>query len=74
MLDFDLAEIYRYSVKAFNQQAKNNIEKFNSDFMFQLNEAEFSAGSTEMDFSVNFSYGSVDQNVTSLTNYVRCVR
>lgn len=37
-------------------------------------EAEFSAGSTKMAFSVNFSYGSVDQNVTSLTNYVRCVR
>ena len=42
MLDFDLAEIYGYSVKAFNQQVKNNIEKFDSDFMFQLNENEFS--------------------------------
>ena len=42
MLDFDLAEIYGYSVKAFNQQVKNNIEKFDSDFMFQLNETEFS--------------------------------
>ena len=37
MLDFDLAEIYGYSVKAFNQQVKNNIEKFDEDFMFQLN-------------------------------------
>lgn len=42
MLDFDLAEIYGYSVKAFNQQVKNNIEKFDNDFMFQLNETEFS--------------------------------
>ena len=25
MLDFDLAEIYGYSVKAFNQQVNNNI-------------------------------------------------
>ena len=40
MLDFDLAEIYGYSVKAFNQQVKNNIEKFDSDFLFQLNESE----------------------------------
>ena len=32
MLDFDLAEIYGYSVKAFNQQVKNNIEKFDEDF------------------------------------------
>ena len=36
MLDFDLAEIYGYSVKAFNQQVKNNIEKFDEDFRFQL--------------------------------------
>ncbi len=40
MLDFDLAEIYGYSVKAFNQQVKNNIEKFDDDFLFQLNESE----------------------------------
>ena len=25
MLDFDLAEIYGYTTKAFNQQVKNNI-------------------------------------------------
>ena len=36
MLDFDLAETYGYSVKAFNQQVKNNIEKFDEDFRFQL--------------------------------------
>ena len=32
MLDADLAEIYGYSTKAFNQQVKNNIEKFDGDF------------------------------------------
>lgn len=36
MLDFDLAEIYGYSVKAFNQQVKNNIDKFDNDFRFQM--------------------------------------
>ena len=36
MLDFDLARIYGYSTKAFNQQVRNNIEKFDDDFMFQL--------------------------------------
>lgn len=41
MLDFDLAEIYGYSTKAFNQQVKNNIEKFDDDFMFQLSKQEF---------------------------------
>ena len=40
MLDFDLARIYGYTTKAFNQQVKNNIEKFPEDFMFQLNEVE----------------------------------
>ena len=40
MLDVDLAEIYGYSTRAFNQQVKNNIEKFDNDFMFQLNKSE----------------------------------
>ena len=40
MLDKDLAEIYGYSVKAFNQQVKNNIEKFAEDFRFQLTNEE----------------------------------
>ena len=43
MLDFDLAEIYGYSVKAFNQQVKNNIEKFDDDFRFQLTKDEYHA-------------------------------
>ena len=40
MLDFELAEIYGYSTKAFNQQVKNNIEKFDDDFRFQLTHEE----------------------------------
>ena len=40
MIDSDLAEIYGYSTKAFNQQVKNNIEKFDEDFMFQLTDEE----------------------------------
>ena len=38
MLDFDLAEIYGFSVSAFNQQVKRNISRFDEDFMFRLNE------------------------------------
>lgn len=41
MLDSDLSEIYGYSTKAFNQQVKNNIEKFDEDFMFQLTKEEY---------------------------------
>ena len=42
MLDADLAEIYGYSTGAFNQQVKNNIEKFDDDFRFQITQTEFS--------------------------------
>ena len=41
MLDFDLAKIYGYETKNFNRQVKNNIERFDSDFMFQLSDVEF---------------------------------
>ncbi len=36
MLDFDLAAIYGYTTKRFNEQVKNNIEKFDDDFKFQV--------------------------------------
>ena len=41
MLDADLAEIYGYSTKDFNRQIKNNIDRFDDDFMFKLTEQEF---------------------------------
>ena len=41
MLDSDLAEIYGYTTKAFNKQVKNNIDRFDEDFMFQLSEDEY---------------------------------
>lgn len=40
MLDIDLAEIYGYETKRFNEQVKNNIERFDDDFRFQLTDAE----------------------------------
>ncbi len=33
MLDYELAEIYGYTTTRFNEQVKNNIEKFDDDFM-----------------------------------------
>ena len=41
MLDFELAEIYGYTTTRFNEQVKNNSEKFDDDFMFQLSKSEF---------------------------------
>ena len=40
MLDFDLARIYGYETRTFNQQIKNNINKFPEDFMFQISKDE----------------------------------
>lgn len=40
MLDFELAEIYGYTTKAFNQQVKNNKERFEEDFRFKLTREE----------------------------------
>ena len=40
MIDRDLASIYGYTTKAFNQQVKNNIDRFDEDFRFQLNDEE----------------------------------
>ena len=41
MLDSDLAAIYGYTTTTFNQQVKNNKEKFEEDFMFILTADEF---------------------------------
>ena len=40
MLDYDLAKIYGYSTKAFNQQVRNNIDKFPERYRFQLTNEE----------------------------------
>jgi len=40
MLDADLGAIYGYTTRTFNQQVKNNIEKFDADFRFQLTKEE----------------------------------
>lgn len=40
MLDYDLAEVYGYEVRALNQQVKRNIDRFPEDFMFQLKKEE----------------------------------
>jgi len=41
MLDRDLAELYGVELKAMNQAVKRNIDRFPSDFMFQLTEKEW---------------------------------
>lgn len=40
-MDSDLAEIYGYETRDFNKQVKNNIERFDEDFRFQLTKEEY---------------------------------
>lgn len=40
MLDKDLASLYGVTTKRLNEQVQRNIDRFPSDFMFQLNDAE----------------------------------
>lgn len=40
MLDRDLAGLYGVETKVLNQSVKRNLDRFPSDFMFQLNETE----------------------------------
>lgn len=40
MLDIDLAKLYEVETRALKQSVKRNIERFPSDFMFELTETE----------------------------------
>ena len=40
ILDFELAKIYGYTTKAFNQQVKNNINKFPERYRFSITKEE----------------------------------
>jgi hypothetical protein len=41
MLDSDLAELYGVETKVLNQSIRRNIERFPTDFMFQLTDEEW---------------------------------
>jgi hypothetical protein len=43
MLDFDLAILYEVETRILNQSVKRNINRFPSDFMFQLTKSECEA-------------------------------
>ena len=43
MLDFDLAEMYGTETKVLKQAVRRNIQRFPSDFMFELTQAEYNS-------------------------------
>ncbi|MBO7080310.1 MAG: ORF6N domain-containing protein [Bacilli bacterium] len=55
MLDFDLARIYGYSTKRFNEQVRNNIEKFPERYRFKLVKEELNICSRSKKSTLNNS-------------------
>ena len=41
LLDYDLAILYQVKTKALKQAVRRNLERFPSDFMFELTDSEF---------------------------------
>ena len=64
MLDYDLAEIYGYETRMFNRQVKNNIERFDEDFRFQLTQEEFN----EVNLMCKICTSSLEQTESNLTS------
>lgn len=47
MLDFDLAELYETETKRLKEAVRRNIDRFPSDFMFELTRDEFESLRTQ---------------------------
>ena len=78
MLDSDLADFYKVSVKALNQAVKRNHGRFPGEFMFQLNESELIILRSQIvTTNVNWSkkrflpYGFTEQGVAMLSAVLR---
>lgn len=56
MIDRDLAELYEVETKRLNEQAKRNIERFPSDFMFQLSKDEMKELVANCDRFINLKH------------------
>lgn len=56
MLDYDLAALYGYEVRAMNQQVKRNIRRFPDDFMFQLTREEVETVKSQIVISPDSSF------------------
>lgn len=48
MLDFDLAEMYETETKRLKEAVRRNINRFPSDFMFELTKDEFESLRTQI--------------------------
>ena len=80
MLDADLAELYGITTKALNQGVKRNVERFPSDFMFQLSAEEKHEVVTNCDhlarlkFSASLPYAFTEHGALMLGNVLKSSR
>jgi len=80
MLDRDLAELYQVTTKALNQAVKRNLERFPSEFMFQLNKQEKDELVTNCDrlgtlkHSTSLPYAFTEQGVAMLSSILKSKR
>lgn len=62
MLDRDLAALYKTETKALNLAVKRNINRFPSDFMFQLTKEEFNS----LRFQIETSNGNIISQIEAV--------
>ena len=79
MIDSDLASLYGVETRVLNQAVKRNIDRFPSDFMFQLNENEFKELITICDnlnlkYSPRTPYVFTEQGVAMLSGILKSKR
>jgi len=63
MIDADLADLYGVPTKALNQAVRRNLERFPSDFMFQLTIEEKQEVVTNCDHLAKLKFSSSLPNV-----------
>ncbi len=80
MIDADLAELYGVETKALNQAVKRNLERFPSEFMFQLTKPEKDEVVTNCDhlarlkYSPNHPYAFTEHGALMLGNVLKSPR
>ncbi len=78
MLDYNLAELYEVETRALKQAVKRNINRFPSDFMFELTKSEWQELITVCDnlsqnlkFSPATPFAFTEQGVAMLSSILR---
>ncbi|MEZ5691919.1 MAG: ORF6N domain-containing protein [Rickettsiales bacterium] len=77
MLDRDLADLYKVKAIVLRQQVKRNIDRFPSDFMFQLTEKEVenllsqNVIATKKSLGGHFPYAFTQEGVAMLSSVLR---